>query len=109
MGDTPYILSARDYNGTDLNGDGIGDVPYIEHTPLIRDYYPLIATISIFDAGTWKGTKYNVDVISNSKISTFSFTPESALLRFNVEDETGTTGFCRVTISSRPLYLNRDH
>jgi parallel beta-helix repeat protein len=94
------------YNGTDNNKDGIGDVPYTLSEAVSfyapstssTDPYPLIAPITIFDAGTWEWTSYNVDVISNSSVSDFSFNPESALVRFSVEGETGTTGFCRVTI-----------
>jgi len=103
-----------DYNGTDTNGDGIGDTPYVIYANdtrnyhymadfnianiILTDHYPLMAPITIFDAGTWEWTSYNVDVISNSSVSDFSFNPESALVRFSVEGETGTTGFCRVTI-----------
>jgi len=57
-----------------------------------------MAPITVFDAGTWEWTNYNVDIISNSTVSDFSFNPETALIRFNVKGETGTTGFCRVTI-----------
>jgi len=94
------------YNGTDNNKDGIGDVPYTLSEAVSfyapstssTDPYPLIAPITIIDAGTWEWTNYNIDVISNSTVSDFSFNPETALVRFNVEGETGTTGFCRVTI-----------
>jgi hypothetical protein len=86
-----------DYNGTDSNADGIGDTPYIINESN-RDNYPLMAPITIFDAGTWEWTSYGVDVMSNSTVSDFSFNPETALIRFSVESETGTTGFCRVTI-----------
>ncbi|MEM2081610.1 MAG: NosD domain-containing protein [Candidatus Bathyarchaeia archaeon] len=53
-----------DYNGSDLNGDGIGDMPYIVETPWIwiepttntsvtygvhaQDNYPLIAPLDVF-------------------------------------------------------------
>jgi len=64
-----------------------------------QDNYPLTAPIYLFDAGTWEWTQYNVYVVSNSTVSDFSFNPkEGALLRFDVEGEDGTTGFCRVTI-----------
>ena len=87
-----------DYTGKDSNGDGIGDTPYVIASNR-QDNYPLMAPIKIFDAGTWEWTQYNVNIISNSTVSDFSFNPEEgALIRFNVEDETGTTGFCRVTI-----------
>jgi len=92
-----------DYNGTDANGDGIGDTPYIINENN-QDNYPLMAPITTFDAGTWEWTSYNVDIISNSTVSDFSFNPESALVRFNVTGETGTTGFCRVTIPKDLLH-----
>jgi parallel beta-helix repeat protein len=85
------------YNGTDNDGDGVGDSPYIidENN---QDNCPLMAPIIIFDAGIWEWTQYNVYVISNSTVSDFSFNPEDALIQFNVTGETGTTGFCNVTI-----------
>ncbi len=104
-----------DYNGSDyLYGgpyenrtgvDGIGDMPYIVDENNI-DYYPLIAPITVFNAGTWNGTSYNVDVISNSTVSAFYFNPqEGAFLRFNVTGESGTTGLCRVTIPRNLLWV----
>jgi nitrous oxidase accessory protein len=86
-----------DYNGSDNNRDGIGDTPYVINENS-KDNYPLMAPVTTFDAGTWEWTSYNVSIISNSSVSDFSFNPESALVRFSVEGETGTTGFCRVTI-----------
>jgi len=92
------------YTGTDWDGDGIGDTPYIidENN---RDNYPMMepvrahmATITIFNAGTWEGKKYNVNVVSNSTVSEFSFDPEGTRIRFNVMGENETTGFCNVTI-----------
>ncbi|GAI25121.1 unnamed protein product, partial [marine sediment metagenome] len=93
--------------GTDNNGDGIGDIAYIidENN---RDNYPLMAPITTFDVGTWEWTRYKVDIISNSTVSDFNFNPESALVRFNVEGETGTTGFCRVTIPKDLLNTEDD-
>lgn len=61
--------------------------------------------IQIFDVGIWEWIQYNVDVISNSIVSDFSFNPDKgALIRFNVEGETGKTGFCRVTIPKDLLH-----
>jgi len=97
-----------DYVGVDNNGDGIGDSPYIIYENN-RDNYPLTASlmspIYIFDAGTWEWTQYNVYVVSNSIVSDFNFNPEEgALLRFDIEGEAGTTGFCRVTVPKDLLY-----
>jgi parallel beta-helix repeat protein len=85
------------YMGKDANNNGIGDSPYAIYENN-KDRYPLMAPITIFDAGTWEWTSYNVDVISNSTVSDFSFDPQNTLVQFNVEGETGTIGFCRVTI-----------
>lgn len=103
-----------DYNGTDLfsgpnqnetGNDGIGDTQYALDAYTI-DNFPLMAPINIFNAGTWNGVSYNVDVISNSTVSNFYFNPEEgAFLRFNVTGEHGTTGFCRVTIPQDLLWV----
>jgi parallel beta-helix repeat protein len=85
------------YNGTDNNGDEIGETPYVIDEEN-QDNYPLMSPVNIFDAGIWEWTPHSVFVLSNSTVSDFSFNPESALVQFNIEGETGTTGFCRVTI-----------
>ncbi len=90
-----------DYVGVDNNGDGLGDSYYFINANN-QDNYPLMASIISpiygFDAGTWEWIQYNVYVISNSTVSDFSFNHENTLIQFNVEGETGTTGFCNVTI-----------
>jgi nitrous oxidase accessory protein len=93
----------NDYNGTDVDGDGIGDTPYSINENN-QDNYPLMAPIKTFDAGTWEWTQYNVDIISNSTVSDFRFNPEGALIKYVVTGENGTTGFCRVTIPKDLLY-----
>ncbi len=113
-----------DYNGTDQDGDGIGDTPHIVETPWTwiepttnipitngvnaQDNYPLIGPITIFDAGTWEGVNYNVNVISNSTVSGITFYPEGARVQFSLMGETGTTGFCRVTIPKELLSAEDD-
>jgi N-acetylneuraminic acid mutarotase len=56
-----------------------------------------------FDAGTWEDTRYDVFVVSNSTVSDFSFNHENTLIRFDVEGEEGTIGFCNVTIPKNLL------
>jgi len=56
-----------------------------------------------FDAGTWEDTQYDVFVVSNFTVSNFSFSHEDAWIRFDVEGEDGTTGFCNVTIPKNLL------
>jgi len=103
-----------DYNGTDLHwgsgqnetgSDGIGDTAYIIGENNV-DRYPLMAPISVFDAGVWNEVAYNVDVVSNSTVSDFRFDPDKGpFLRFNVTGEDGTVGFCRVTIPEDLLWV----
>jgi parallel beta-helix repeat protein len=92
-------------NQTVTGSDSIGDTPYVIDEDNV-DNYPLMAPYGTFDAGTWDGTAYNVDVISNSTVSGLQFNPsEGALLRFNVTGEDGTSGFCRVTIPKDLLWV----
>jgi parallel beta-helix repeat protein len=101
-----------DYKGTDWDRDGIGDTPYIidenngDNHPMMKPVPALTAPITIFNAGTWEEEKYNVNVVSNFTVSEFSFDPEGTRIRFNVMGETGTTGFCRVTIPKELLYAD---
>jgi len=96
----------NDYVGVDNNGDGLGDSPYVIDANN-QDNYPLMASVMspiyVFDAGTWEWIQYNVYVVSNSTVSNFIFDSEGARVQFNVDDETGTTGFCNVTIPKNLL------
>jgi parallel beta-helix repeat protein len=103
-----------DYTGIDIKkgadqnitgSDGIGDTTYQIDANNI-DKYPLMGQFNTFDAGTWNGTAYNVDVVSNSTVSDFHFNPnEGAFLRFNVTGDDGASGFCRVTIPKSLLWV----
>jgi parallel beta-helix repeat protein len=91
------------YTSGDNDGDGIGDTPIIINENN-RDNYPLMAPVQntnqyTFFAGTWESQEYYVHVTSNSTIANFQFNPsEGAFIRFTVEGESGTVGFCRITI-----------
>jgi parallel beta-helix repeat protein len=103
------------YNHPDLNNganqnvsgsDGIGDIPHVidENN---RDNYPLMGPINVFDAGSYDGFQYNVDVVSNSTVSVFRFNAtEGPLLRFRVAGQNETAGFGRVTIPKRLLWVD---
>jgi len=102
-----------DYAGVDEFGglyqnltgsDGIGDTPYTVDA-FNRDKFPLMAPLSVFDAGDWNGVSYYIDIVSNSTISGFCFNPlEGAFVCFNVTGPEGTIGFCRVKIPKNLLW-----
>jgi len=92
-----------DYAGQDLNKDGIGDNPYrIDANN--RDHYPLMGIVRVFNA-IWKEETHDVNLISNSKISSFKFEigtkTGDKIVTFNVTGEDGTLGFCRVTVPTK--------
>jgi parallel beta-helix repeat protein len=89
-----------DYNGIDLDYDGIGDSWYEIDSDNI-DHYPLMNMFSSFNTSYG----YAVDFVSNSSISDFSFNlslidvgPLEAILTFNVSGDSDTDGFLRVCI-----------
>jgi hypothetical protein len=73
-----------------------------------HDSYPLMAPVSVLDAGIWNGTSYSVDIVSNSTISGFIFDPVSTgpYISFTVTGNAGTLGFCRVAISENLLWAS---
>jgi len=87
------------YTGQDLNGDGIGDLPYsIDENS--QDHYPLVGSFSDFSITL--NAEYHVTVICNSIVSNFRFkTGEETgnrIVSFNATGEEGTVGFCRIKI-----------
>jgi parallel beta-helix repeat protein len=87
-----------EYNGTDTHSgpyqnmtgsDGIGDTPYIIDASN-TDHYPLMGPFTDFNIA--QGV--NVQVVSNSTVSGFQFNGTAVI--FNVTQENGATGFCRV-------------
>jgi parallel beta-helix repeat protein len=92
-----------DYSGEDLNGDGIGDVPYvIDDTN--NDSRPLMGMFHAFDI-TYKGETYHVDIISNSTLSDFNFQlggeTGNKLVHFKLGGANDSVGFCRIMIPTR--------
>ncbi len=91
-----------DYTGQDLNGDGIGDNPY----PIganNQDNYPLMGIFTDFKVA-WQDKTYHVTTICNSTIYDFKFEvggeTGNKIIGFDVTDEDGTVGFCRVGIAT---------
>ena len=89
-----------DYTGQDLNGDGIGDTPYVIDANN-QDTHPLIGAFSDFNI-IWEDKTYHATTICNSTISNLRFTigreTGNRIISFYVTGEDGTVGFCRVEI-----------
>ena len=86
-----------DYNGTDADEDGIGDVPYTIDEKNI-DNHPLMGMFSQFKV-QHNGDTHIVTTICNSTITAFSFrTDPGEAISFNVTGLEGTLGFCRIRI-----------
>ena len=93
-----------DYNGTDTDNDGIGEIPY-EIDAINNDTRPLMGMFHNFNASLG----YDVNVISNSTIESFQFFESNSSIKMFVSNMTSdqTFGFCRVCIPKdlmSPLY-----
>lgn len=92
-----------DYSGRDLNGDGIGDNPYLVGVGQ-RDSNPLMGAVTKFDI-TYERKIYEVAIITNSTVSNLNFQigteTGNKILRFKVAGKEGTAGFCRIMIPSQ--------
>ena len=90
----------HDYEGQDLDGDGIGDTPYTIGS-ISQDNYPLMGPFSDFKI-VWEKETYSVTTISNSTISDFNFQigkeTGNKIISFNTSRINGVTGFCRIKI-----------
>lgn len=96
------------YRGPDQNetgSDGIGDAPYSIDASN-TDHYPLVGVFQSYNVTYFTlplvAHNCNVTVISNSTVSNFASLiwiehPEVIMIEFNVTEEQGTTGFCRVS------------
>jgi parallel beta-helix repeat protein len=98
-----------DYNGTDLNGDGIGDTAYVIDANN-KDRYPLIVPL-VWNYSNpipvvWAEAIYPVALSSNSTISAFKFNQSEMQISFNLTGLSGTTGYCNVTIPKTLLSDN---
>jgi len=85
-----------DYNGTDFDGDGIGDISY-EIDVDNADTRPLMGMFSDFNATS----EYCAQTVCNSTVSDFEF--NSTAISFSVSGEDGTLGFCRICIPTALL------
>lgn len=83
-----------DYNGNDVDKNGIGDTPYTIATGN-QDPNPLIGPYNDFTVSAQTGVQ-NVYTISNSTITDFSYSQATKQFNFQVSDTTGSLGICRV-------------
>lgn len=95
------------YNGIDVDQDGIGDAPYLIDAGQ-ADNYPLMAPIRTFHAGTWNNVPYSVDIVSNSTLSSFSFNATAKTITVDVTGTDGTVGFPRVAIPKTLMWTSTD-
>jgi len=86
----------NDYDGSDADEDGLGDIPYFIDEEN-RDEYPLMGMFSDFTVAYGKEA-YQVATICNSVISGFDFNGADRSIGFDVTGEDGTLGFCRICI-----------
>jgi len=90
-----------DYEGADLDGDGVGDTTY-EIDVNNKDKYPLVIpkywNYSIPVPIIWHGTIYHVALSTNSTISTFRYSQAQLQISFYVAGKPNTVGYCNVTI-----------
>jgi parallel beta-helix repeat protein len=89
-----------DYDGEDLDKDGIGNTPYVI-TVKNTDYYPLMGRYYTF-AVHFKEEDYRIAMVSNSTISNFTFKvaaeSRSRIILFNASSTNDSAGFSRVVI-----------
>ncbi|MGD0029117.1 MAG: NosD domain-containing protein [Candidatus Bathyarchaeia archaeon] len=98
-----------DYNGTDSNGDGIGDTAYVIDANN-TDHFPLMGMFYDFNV-FWIAPGFNVELISDSSVSAFDVgfwiehpeDPNTRIIQFSVTGEAGTAGFCRICIPTALL------
>jgi len=105
-----------DYDGTDLNQDGIGDTPYIINTDN-QDNYPLMGRYYDFPISNIVGHEleetFHMSIICNSTVTDSGvLSPiinletgewEGGLYILEVTGSEGTKGFCRFTIPKNLL------
>jgi parallel beta-helix repeat protein len=85
------------YNGTDLDGDGIGDtyLPWegVDSHPLMAPWSPVRTFHTVVNE-----TSYAITVQSNSTIASFGYNQSLRRIGFNATGPQGTVGFCNVTV-----------
>ena len=81
-----------DYNGTDLDRDGVGDTPYPDPFSII-DNFPLMGLFKSF-----KEFGNSFEIVSNSTILKFAYNASLHQLTLTIDGLDSTRGFCRICI-----------
>jgi len=90
-----------DYNGSDTNGDGIGDTPYVLDGG--EDNYPLMSSCtSTTQTFTRGGQSYPVLAVSNATVLNIEVKPGT--LKTRLSGATGNNGYVTIV---QPIGLNR--
>jgi len=84
-------------SASENDSSAIWNTPYVIDSNN-TDRYPLMGPFHTFSVGTWNGTAYSVDTVSNSTLSNFTFNPNTKTLTFYATGATSPLGFCRITI-----------
>jgi parallel beta-helix repeat protein len=85
-----------DYNGTDQDNNGIGDVPYLVGGENV-DNFPLAGWFASFNI-FWQGDTFVLETICSSPASNLGFNQSEKSMTFDLAADGNTTGFCTVRI-----------
>ena len=94
------------HTGTDLDGNGIGETPYIinannmDNYPLIKPWSPL-RTFKV----VWEEVTYYITIHSNNTVASFNFSQQLKQISFKVTGPLGAEGLCLVTIPKNLLWV----
>jgi parallel beta-helix repeat protein len=85
-----------DYNGTDVNNNGIGDAPYVVGEQNV-DNFPLMGLFDSFNL-PWEESTFVLETISSSTATNVSFNQTEKSITFDLTAYDNKTGFCSVKI-----------
>jgi len=95
-----------DYNGTDINEDGIGDAPYYmlsqSELEIPMDSYPLMGKFTEYQI-LCERNLHNIEIISNSTVSSLHFENIRNKRKIAFYVDGVSIGFCRIKIPNNVL------
>lgn len=81
-------------------GDGIVDEKYQKGGVL--DNYPFLNPLTAFEISAF-GENFEVEISTNSSLSSYAFNPEEKSLKLQLMGKEGTIGTCRISVPKRLL------